>query len=428
MNGTLNFAIGLEASKFISGMSAAQRGLSGFSASVSASMARLAGVLGVAYGVGESVQAVYRAIGRGDALQDLSVRAGASVEALYKLEEGFKQIGLEAGSAAPMIMKLQRVIGSAEGRQALSVLGLSGQAMAGMDAAAQIEAVATALGRMDANSQAAAAYQLMGREGAANMLQIARSGGELSDAMRAVARDAEVWGRNAERMGRLADAVTAIRSRLQTLIAGLVGGLAPAITRILDYLNSLDFAGFGERLGSAIDTALNIFRSGQVFELVRLSLLAGFEAATNGLSKLLAAVMVAARSAFAALFAPGGANVRDLATLIADAAKSGLASAADMPTTGPAWRALTDFVASFATPVEASSRRSGVGVPAASLGGGWERPVSSLEKMGFVFDGGAAPTTDYSRRTAKATEKLVDVLSKPIKVTGDFGSVIVNEK
>lgn len=455
MNGTLNFALSLEAARFATGANGAI-----------AALARMVSVTSAFHAAWSQTTSV---IERGGRLFDQSIRTGASVEALYKLEEAFKQIGVEAGSASPMILKLQRAIGSAEGQQALAMLGLGGQRLAGMDAAAQIEAVATALGRMDANSQANAAYQLMGREGAANMLQIARSGGDLSEAMRDVARDAEVWGRNAARFDRLGDAITALKSHLQTLFAQAAGW-------VLDWVEIFKKAIVDGRMGELLAAMFEagMERLTSVFSTMAVEL-ARVLANTIGSAELWQGIVEVAVGAFARI----GNEIRKVANDMglglayilsggSDAAAEGAArksqefrdrldrESADAPgvardgaeriarvvggagigdawrrissaatTGGPAQAALDALIRSLNVPVDAARR--GGGNPGNGLGGGWTPQVTNLEKMGFIFDGAGNGTQDYARRTAKATEKIADKLSQPLKVAGDFGAVIVNE-
>ena len=201
--GRLDFTLGLETAGAMANLAAFAR--------------HLAGMAFAAVGVGSAFAAMESAISKGGALFDLSRRTGASVQTLYQMQFALKQIGESADGAALLLSKMQRIAGSAEGRDKLRALGLG--------ASAGIGDVAAALGRLNPNAQAAAAFDLFGREGAQTMLAIARSAQDFRDAMGDAAADSEVWAKNAERFDAFGDKIEALKEHVGTFFAEVAGGI-----------------------------------------------------------------------------------------------------------------------------------------------------------------------------------------------------------
>jgi hypothetical protein len=267
-SGVLQFSLGLATGGFLSPLGAVTNQLKGF--------------IGGLVGLGAITAGVMSAIERGAALEHLSKRTNTSVEDLYKLEEGFKAVGLEADSVGGIIFKLQKSLGGVnefgvDTRSVFHRMGLEIEQLKKMNAPQQLAAIAARLSRLNTTGAASAAGQIFGREGAQAMIQLANSTPEFAAAMKNAAEDARLFGRNAEAFSHLQQNIKEIKSRVAGMFAGIAEGLAPGIVAIEEQLKNIDFTGFGQRIGKVFTALFEAFREGKATELIALSLQTGFE-------------------------------------------------------------------------------------------------------------------------------------------------------
>jgi hypothetical protein len=473
-NGVLQFTLGLTTGGFLSNLGGATVALKGFTAA--------------AAGLGAMTAGVMHAIDQGTELDRLHHRLNTSAGDLFKLQRGFEAAGLSADDVSPLVFKLQKSLGGMNEmgqstRVMFNNLGLSLTGLKRMKAPEQLLAIAGALAKMDTESAAAVAGGIFGREGAANMIQLAHSSNLFAQALAKSAHDAEIWQRNANVFAKLNRDTGEIKSHVATMFAGIAEGAAPGIQAIEDRLNTMDLSGLGQQFGKGLSALLEGFQEGKLSELIALSLKTGFDMGVAGLPPILEKIgymlikmfetpleylqagmdyvfteslLSPKGGARAALnnysrLIPGvnlgdtifGNGTRDFNSYFEERKKSGLKfnvgtgdfgltdinkdadkrwadAKKQMALISQPWLALLQGLASRAPKVLGAGDTTG-GTSTAGIAGEshWKPEGTSLEKMGFVM-GGNNSLLDFSRRTAAATEKTAAGVARLVAAT-NFG-------
>lgn len=418
--GALNFTLGLQANQFLNSLGVASGKLIGF--------------LGVANGIQLAFGKMWAAIEKGGELKDIAASASITVEQLYKLQRGFKDVGASADAVPSVIRKLRRTL--AEGGEANSVLaslGLDPAAIARLDPAAQFEQIAAALAKVNVNARSQAATKLFGREGAATMEQIANSGNDFAEAMQRASSDAGVWQNVSTAFDSISDQVSEFQARLETMWALLAGSLIQAFKegQLAETITDIIVTGF--QAGLAIVPGL-FLKLGEVllrvFQVPLAYLQAGIEyvidqALNNPMMSKLA--LLAPGGAGAAAFAAGGTGSAPatfeqiLAERLAEGVRFNLGSGeyglGDISDSvngilGDGFATAKDLFAGLADRLGALIGRLPQSDSAAGGQGGagfssnkLTRPdVTALEKIGLVIGRGGV-SSDYARQTADATRQ-----------------------
>ena len=201
MAGVLQFALGLETSKFVSGADNA--------------LARLTSMIGVGKLLTTVFDGVMGAIDRGGALADLSARTGESVGTLYQLEEAFKIVGSSAEAVPGTIRNIQKSLAGVDesGKKTgtlFAAMGLDMEKLKSMDAAKQIETIGIALNKLSKEQATTAATKIGGREGSAALLMAARDAAGYNQSLKDTAGSASVIQRTADAFDRIGDTITTI--------------------------------------------------------------------------------------------------------------------------------------------------------------------------------------------------------------------------
>jgi len=271
-SGVLQFSLGLATGGFLSPLNS--------------TMSRLTGFIGGMVSLGAITEGVMSAIERGAALEHLSKRTNTSVADLFKLQRGFKAVGMDADAVGGILFKMQKSLGGVNeyGVDTKSIfhrMGLEIDTLKKMNAPQQLAAIAGGLGKLNTTSAASAAGSIFGREGAQQMVQLSRSTGEFAEAMRKAARDAENAARTSASFARLERGLVEIKGHVQTLFAGLAEGLAPSILSIEAMINKMDFTRFGENIGQQVGGIMTAFtqafKEGKLSELIGDALQLGFD-------------------------------------------------------------------------------------------------------------------------------------------------------
>lgn len=227
-NGVLSFTLGLETSNFLRNLGVASGGVISFAAAFQA--------------IRKTAGGVWDTIGSGGKLQDLANRTGASVKDLYQLRAGFDSVGLSADLVSPMILRLRQALGGVdeEGNRTDKVfeaLGLNMEQLAKSNPAAQLTLIAEALNKAGGNKADALAKGLFGREGAGNMMQLARDSKEFNQTLHDTAAAGTKMQSAAKTFDDIGDALQRIKN---THIPGMMLDLAvkagPAIKWVVDKL------------------------------------------------------------------------------------------------------------------------------------------------------------------------------------------------
>jgi hypothetical protein len=156
-------------------------------------------------------------------------------------------------------------------------LGLSVSDLKKKGSAGAFQDIIASLSRLNQSSASKAASGIFGRMGAANAVQISRSGKEFAEAMAEAAPMSYVFDRIAKSAALIERTVMAIKRNFGGLFAGIAEGAIPGIQKALDMLKSIDLTSIGQKIGKVIGAVGDAIGSGQLTELLTLSLAAGFE-------------------------------------------------------------------------------------------------------------------------------------------------------
>lgn len=161
--------LGLDQSKFVKGLRAAEKELKALGQSIMKIGAGLTAAGGAITGVFTAAAKSF--VSAGDAINDMATRTGVSVGALQALGFAAKMSGTDVEALETGLRVMQRTItdaagGSKSAAKSLTDVGLSVQALAGMAPEDQFTAVAEAISKIeDPTRRVAVAFDLLGRGG-----------------------------------------------------------------------------------------------------------------------------------------------------------------------------------------------------------------------------------------------------------------------
>jgi len=221
-------------------------------------------VAGGAMGVG-----VKNALDLGGRLSDLEARTGIAAGGLMRLEQAFRNNGLQAEQVGPSINRMQKAIdaasqGSDEAVETLTRLGLSVQDLAGLSPEQQFQKFSAAIGGVqDPAQRAALAMKIFGKSGG-EMLALFGNASAFTDAAAEVGSQAEIMNRNAALFDDISDKMALVGLKVQGFFVGIADYVAPVIKPLLDWFASQDLAAQGQAFGLAIATAITMLTDGTI--------------------------------------------------------------------------------------------------------------------------------------------------------------------
>jgi len=285
----------LNPSAFLGGLSAAKRGLAGV-------VGPLLGLVGAGAGLAGAFAGVKNALDLGGSMSDLKAVTGAGVADLIILRQAFTDTGVGASALQPSIKLMQKALSgmNEEGGktdQIFDILGLNMETLRGMGAADALQTIGTAINGLDKEAdKTAVSMAIFGRSGD-SLKSFFADPGAIDAARKSLGDMPAVMERNAALFDKVSDAMGRIKTKGVGLFAGIAQGVAPALDSLTTALDGIDLTGIGVKIGDALAAGLEIFRSGQLGEVLRLSLSAGFKSAIN----TLATGLLGAGTAFLAL-------------------------------------------------------------------------------------------------------------------------------
>lgn len=269
MANVLQFTLGLATGGFVSSLKNVDKHLVGF--------------IGGIASFGAATHGVLEAFEKGAALAGLSKMTGETVANLYKLQRGLKAVGLDSGDAGRMVYMLQRSLGGVneEGvptSHVFSQLGLSIDDLKKLDAPAAISTIAQSVAKLDNATAAAASGKIFGRMGAREFLQLARSSREFTKALRDNDAAAQRMQRNAQTFENIERGLERIKNKGSEFFQGIAEGIAPALEKVVESLNKIDFSQIGVQLGKVLSAFIEAFKEGKMVFLIVDTFKLAFEA------------------------------------------------------------------------------------------------------------------------------------------------------
>lgn len=289
MNGLLQFTLGLNAGGFISNLGGAD--------------AKLKSFVGGMIGLSAIVAGVQSQIEKGAGLKQLSDQTGTSISTLYRLQRGFKAVGLDAGSVGNTIFMLNKALGGVNdnGEPTAGVfaqMGLSIDDLKKLNAPQQLLSISAALNKLDNSSATSAAGKIFGRYNAREFLQLARNADEFADALRKGGTQAAIFERYGRTFERIEILSGQLKEKLGSIFLGIAAGVGPGLENIMQILNGIDLSKIGANIGTWITGMTQAFREGKFSEMIADSLKIGFEAIVDFAPGIFAKVGVVLLKAF----------------------------------------------------------------------------------------------------------------------------------
>ena len=365
-----------------------------------------------------------------------------------------------------------------------SQIGLSIDRLKKMDAPQQLLSIANAVQHLDSASATSAAGKIFGRFNAREFLELSANANEFADALRRGGVQAAIYDRFGHTFEKIHSLVGDLKENFSGIFLGLAAGVAPALENVVKMLDNLDLSKIGQWIGTFVTALTQAFREGTLSELIGDSLKLAFDtllayapgvfekigffllkAFATPLEYLQAGMEYALQEAanvamskmvdnklFRLLFAhdPVAGEIMNQASqmagnssfsdMLADAKKNGplfnlgsgdfnldginkhandqlSAAQASMKDKWKNYGAELIGLASRAAQPDAARKSAGSKY---TLGAGFIPEHTALEKMGFVFRGGAG--ADPSTQTARNTSRMVGLLQNiSDKMNGTHG-------
>jgi hypothetical protein len=241
---------------------------------VSGSAQKLAGQvagIGLAYFSVKGIADQFaKSIEIGGKLVDISAKTGIGAGALYDLGEAGRSAGLSIEDISSAVNKLQKGLGSSESNSVLSQLGIDGSSLANGKPEEAFKKIGLAIaGIKNPTEQVQAALALFGKSGA-QMLQLFndpsfKAGIGSSQAGQLFEKNAGVFDRFGDSLGR-------IKPKINEFFTGFNSENASSMERIADAMERLDLTQSGVSAGSVVATFIEAFSTGNLGELLSLSM------------------------------------------------------------------------------------------------------------------------------------------------------------
>lgn len=203
-----------------------------------------AGLMGMGTAIVSPILASAQAFANvGSALYDMSTRTGVATEALSVLQFAAEQTGTDMAGVETAVKKMQKAIFSAstggkEAAEALAMVGLSAQDLAGLSADEQMGKIADGLMAIqDPGTRAAVAMAIFGKAGT-SILPMLEGG---SAGMAAFAAEAQrlglvMDGDTAAKADALGDSIDALKASMRMAFIQIGSAVAPILTQVAQSL------------------------------------------------------------------------------------------------------------------------------------------------------------------------------------------------
>jgi hypothetical protein len=222
----------------------------------------------------------------GDALTDLSAQTGEAPGQLMILQQAFEDTGVGAESFGQTLAIMRRSLsGVSESGQPTNKmfekLGLSMDALKGMDAQKQMETIGAAIrGLKEPTEQTAASMEIFGR-GGNKMLGFLKDEKAIDTAKESLGGLPDIMNRAAKAFGDVSDRMGHIQKKTKGFWVGLAEGILPVFDEVTKSLDKIDLSGIGQKVGDFIGTVIQMFRQNDWGILVGNSLMIGIKEAGN---------------------------------------------------------------------------------------------------------------------------------------------------
>lgn len=232
-------------------------------------------------------------VGMGGEFVKLKNQTGATISSLVGIDEAMKRVGGSAADSATLIAKMQRTLsdavqGNVIAKQGFAAIGLDPQELTKVSADKQLLEIGEAILKLGNDAQAAqVSMQLFGKSGA-EMLSVFRNNEAMALLRESGGKFGEVFGRNAEALEQIESSMIRLKEIPRDIAAGFVDMLPvdQISSEIKQIFDSIDFVGFGQKVGAWVALVIDYWKQGRVDEIIDLTIEAGFEQGKRGVSIL----------------------------------------------------------------------------------------------------------------------------------------------
>lgn len=290
MAGTLQYKLALDNSQFTTAMAGAQKAIGAGLVGVAAAVA------GAGLTIAGAMLGIKNAIQLGGELSDLSAQTGETAGDILVLREAFMDAGLGAAALPQSLGVLSKALSgvSESGESTKDVfarLGLDIGKLRGMGAAQQFETIGQAINKLPNQAdKAAASMKIFGQSGS-SMLRLFSDPKAFETARTSLGSMPDVVNATNAQFDKIGDSFGRLTTKINGLWMGILVAFIPVMERISGWLDSIDLAGIGMKIGALLSTIAEMFGDGSLGELLSAALIAGFQHAVNFLAQSLSAAL-----------------------------------------------------------------------------------------------------------------------------------------
>ena len=293
----LEFTIGSDGAPFAKGMKAIEKSASEASKRIQGVLIKAGAVLAVAFGVKSFAGAVAGAVATGKELDSLGRQSGIAAEEIDLMTHALDRSGQSAESTVGILEEMRgKLRGVEQGIEAdqllFTSLGLKVDDLKGKKMPEQFAMIAEKVNAIrDPIQRAAAATAIFGANGAKAVANF--NAGDIERAAKLFGTNARAMADAAPALARTSDAVHRVMQSGEVFVSTVVAKLAPAFEFVAAQMEELlpqlqDVAAtVGEKLQTAFEVIVGLFKEGKLGEALKLS----FEVGAREGANLLAQVM-----------------------------------------------------------------------------------------------------------------------------------------
>jgi len=224
-------------------------------------LAGLAVALGAAFSARAFADGLKGAFDLGGAMQDLTDQTGVAVREAFILRSQLADSGLAAEDFGGVINKMQKALGSDEGRKAIAALGLSFQDLKNETPDVQFVSIGKAIAKIsDPAGRAQAAMELFGKSGGKLLALFADP--DFGKGSEALQKQATILAKNAGTFDQISDRLGRAGNILRGFFLGVADRVSATLLPLLDRLEQIDLTGIGQRFGDGMSLAVNAIKTG----------------------------------------------------------------------------------------------------------------------------------------------------------------------
>jgi hypothetical protein len=279
----LSYELGLDARAATDGVKLFSSSLTGLN-SIVGKVGSALGVVGIslaafksASGFADSLKSVAES---GRELVNLHNITGQSISDLVTLKKVAQENGMSLEGMTENIGMLSRSLGGvSEAGNPTAVtfarLGLSMKKLAGESAIQQVTDIGKAISRLGTQAEKASAVQEAFGRGGMQMLAVFSNMGSIDDAKASMGAYGRLMQRDALMFKEISASLESLSGKVKGFFRGFLDEVGPVLLPLLNRLKNFDLTGIGQQAGAIVKTVAAAFSSGQIGELVGVSLQIG---------------------------------------------------------------------------------------------------------------------------------------------------------